>query len=137
MGDIISFYDERKGYWVEAKIIKDLTSRWNYYYNISYADNKKDGLYLITDTMWTFVQNWNSAEERLEQTYTLGDLDPTSSTTPEPRHDLGFSSPSPVLTIFEPNISTTDSLEWDNVGTDLIQSTGPSYLDSLYDFPLD
>ena len=137
VGDIISFYDGRKGYWVEAKIIKDLTSRWNHYYNISYADNKKDGLYLIPDTRWTFVQNWNSAEEQLEQTYILGDLDPTSSTTSEPRHDLGFSSPSPAPTIFEPNISTTDSLEWDNEGTDLIQSTDPSYLNSLYDFPLD
>ena len=69
----------------------------------------------------------------------LHDLEPTPSVISHPRtgHDLGFSAPSPASTIHEPNTSTTESLEWDDVGTDLIHSTDPSYLDTLYDIPLD
>jgi len=74
---------------------------------------------------------------------TSAELEPTPNSSAASRTDqnLGFSGPSlgqlsPTSMIQDLDTSISPSSEWDDVGTDLIQSTDPSYLDSLYDIPL-
>ena len=144
VGDCIAFYDQREKGWVDATIIQDLTKRWKFYYNIRYPDNRTDGLYLKPNTRWTFINNVNYTKERREHSTNHTELEPTPNSSAASRtdHNLGFSGSSlvqlsPTSTIQDPDISVSPSLEWDDVGTDLIQTTDPSYLDSLYDIPLD
>ena len=86
----------------------------------------------------------NHTREREDHSFAPIELRPTPNTSTIVRTDQNNSfmvshlvQSSPTSTVQEPDISISPSLEWDDVGTDLIQSTDPSYLESLYDFPLD
>ena len=54
VGDLISFFNNRLNYWVDAQIMASQSTRWKNYFNIIYDDGQEDGLYLHPDTRWTF-----------------------------------------------------------------------------------
>ena len=149
VGDLISFFDDRLQAWVNARIIQDLSKRWRHYYNIIYEDNKKDGLYLIPDTRWTFIPKKNLDVERVDSNLNLKQLEPTPESSITSRIPTQSSSSSSVScsqliswNISEPNLSnphsaSSSSLQWDPLGTELLSTQDPSYLDELYDIPLD
>ena len=132
VGDLISYFDAASGNWLEAHIITDLNRRWRCYYNIMHADGRKDGLYLLPNTRWTFL-HWNSEEDiehTREKTINFPSLDPTaSSPSMRPRshtYCAHTSSNNAVLSntldLEDLNITRTESMEWDFTGTELIST---------------
>ena len=134
VGDRISFFDARIQTWVDARIIKDLSKRWNHYYNITYDNNIKDGLYLQPNTRWTFLPHEDQSLER--STPCASQLLTVLNPSREPSHsgrieqemtsfheDCAHSS-----TCAFQDVSDDASLEWDEIGTQLISSSHSSML---------
>ena len=116
VGNLIAFFSQDDQIWVEATITKDLSHKWNHYYNILYHDGTPDGLYLIPDTRWTLISNGQRETERLGSTFNIPNILPTPESSFLPRTD-------PTL---DTNVSVQlssgldSSLQWDDYDTQLV-----------------
>ena len=69
------------------------------------------------------------------------DLGPTPQSSVTSRNCSQISQRPPnrsaSYSMAEPDITLTDSLQWDPLGTTLVSTLDPSYMEDLYDIPLD
>ena len=123
VGDNIAFFYDRTKTWRNANIIADLSRKWERYYNIVYENGQKDGLYLIENTRWTFL---NRIQPEIDRDGTPNDdnLKPTPEVSIDHDQPSSTSSTSlPLLdnlSINELDVTRTESLAWDMTGTELV-----------------
>ena len=138
VGDVISYFDSTTSAWVEARITHNLSKRYDRYYNIITTDGRRDGLYLLPDTRWTFLStpiHDTPEEQRLEDNISSLEPSPSLLTPIATYHsapnladvlDTGAHSDDQ-----DPQKSpSTPSLDWDYAST----CESPSYFHGL---PLD
>ena len=105
---------------------KDLSKRWKRYFNIIYEDGQQDGLYLIENTRWTFI-NPNQQELHRNNDFENDILQPTPEESID--HNWASLAPSTSLPMLEDDsineldITRTESLAWDMTGTQLVSSS--------------
>ena len=124
VGDTIAFFDGKCQSWVNATIIKDLSRRYKYYYNIIYPDGKEDGLELAPETRWTFTTENETDNIEAMRIRNETNSEPTPLPTPEPSLLIRDSSPNNSCS--DESVSTlnrtANSLEWDALGTEFNSS---------------
>ena len=148
VGETISFFDSRVNRWTDATITANLSRKWNHYFNIVYNNGIEDGLYLLPDTRWTLKQT-DQEMPRLHSDNPRS-IEPTPQTTPDKsdsnivQYDHSGLIPSfESLSLDSSNrpdndldlnldLTSPDSLQWDDEGTDLLSSTSVMWPTDLH-----
>ena len=138
LNDRVKFFHQDLETWVEATLISDALRGWRHYYNIVYDNGREDGVYLTPNKRWTLLEHDHGVQHDMQQV-DGGDepesLTPSPNTSPDQEtiHTVTGTREKTRLNFaeylsndssyeFSRNIldkSRTESMDWDNLGTDL------------------